>query len=91
MDNLKPHEWQILADILDMAADEFGTHGCNDYDLPHTLENEEFVTKIEYDEWRDNDNDGFYEPFIRDGAITTGDITVMRWFSEFARKMAKDM
>jgi hypothetical protein len=30
---LKPYEIKLAATLLDMAADEFGNHGCNDFDL----------------------------------------------------------
>lgn len=34
---------RIAAKMLDMAADEFANHGCNDYRLPNTPENLAFV------------------------------------------------
>ena len=34
---------EIAAQMLQMAADEFSNHGCNDYNLPLTPENLEFV------------------------------------------------
>ncbi len=33
----------ITATMLDMAADEFANHSCNDYVLPNSPENIEFV------------------------------------------------
>jgi len=38
--------WAILAKLLEMASDEFGNHGCNDFDLPNTLENRELMTAV---------------------------------------------
>lgn len=29
----------ILAELLDMAADQFGNHGCNDFELENTDDN----------------------------------------------------
>jgi len=33
--------------MLNMAADEFSSHGCNDYELPNTPENLKFVQDME--------------------------------------------
>jgi hypothetical protein len=30
---MKPYEKKLLAKLLDLASDEFGNHGCNDFDL----------------------------------------------------------
>lgn len=43
MTNLTPTQCQIAAKMLRLAADEFSNHGCNDYELPNTPNNLEFV------------------------------------------------
>ena len=31
--NLKPYELKLIAKLLEIAADQFANHGCNDFDL----------------------------------------------------------
>lgn len=36
--NLHPVDARIAAEMLNLAADEFSNHGCNDYEVPNTPE-----------------------------------------------------
>ena len=37
--SLTPHERQVLAHLLEMAAERYGNHTCNDYEMNNTDEN----------------------------------------------------
>lgn len=63
---------KITARMLEMASDEFSNHGCNDYELPATPENIEFVKGLIA--WSDYPED---EPNIHDGMIYLYDWQVM--------------
>ena len=39
-------EAKIAAEMLNLAADQFGNHGCNDYALPNTPESLAFVRRL---------------------------------------------
>jgi hypothetical protein len=39
-------EARIAAEMLELAADEFGNHGCNDFELDNTPENLAFVKRL---------------------------------------------
>ena len=39
--------WKILAQLLDVASEEFSNHICNDLDLPNTPENCAIVMESE--------------------------------------------
>lgn len=43
---LEKTEARIAAEMLDLAADQFGNHGCNDYQLPNTPANLAFVRRL---------------------------------------------
>jgi hypothetical protein len=43
---LTENECRIISDLLEMASEEFGNHGCNDYTIPNTPENYEMISKI---------------------------------------------
>lgn len=73
----------VIAAMLDMAADEFSNHGCNDYELPNTPENLEFVrTMIAASDYPDD------EPHLSsDGArIYLMDWMVMRYCEDLIRQ-----
>lgn len=83
---LNKTEWTILAQLLEMAADEFGNHGCNDFELPNTPENREFMERMEL--WNSGPNG---EPMplnvSRDGKqIYTMDSSLMYYFKYLAEQ-----
>lgn len=45
------------ADLLNLAADEFSNHGCNDYELKNTPENRAFAAAIHGEEHPIDEND----------------------------------
>lgn len=45
--NLTDTEVKILADLLEMAHQEFSNHGCNDYPLENTDENWELIQNVD--------------------------------------------
>lgn len=64
----------IAAEMLEVAADEFSNHGCNDYDIPDTPENRSFVERmIAASEWPSEKVEA-----VR-GRICVADYIVMRY------------
>lgn len=56
MKNFTLEERKLIANLLNMAADEFSNHGCNDYPLANTQENRQIVSDAyrgDDDEWAD--------------------------------------
>jgi len=45
--NLDKNACEVLSDLLKMADEEFGNHGCNDYELPNTPENRQLMEQAE--------------------------------------------
>ncbi len=90
MNDLKPHEWQILADILTLAAEEFSNNGCNDYEIADTPENRQFVTMIETDGLTPEELED-WSIYSYKGEIVTGDTTLMRHFARYARQQASSV
>ena len=43
---LSKTELKMIADLLEMAGDEFANHGCNDLELEPTEENKELAIKM---------------------------------------------
>ncbi len=86
MNDLKPHEWQILADILTLAAEEFDYHGCNDIELLDTPENRQFVTMAEIKDQGEKPEN--HRLWVHKGNIVTSDSGLMRHFARYARQMA---
>lgn len=81
--------WAILAQLLDMADNEFGNHGCNDFELPNTPENRALMDAAE----RWNAPNGPAEEWelhiSRDGkVIYTQDHFLMAYFAHLARELA---
>lgn len=79
MPKLTPHLKAIAAELLDIAADEFSNHGCNDYRLENTDENWALVKAT----WEGN------EPFPdrrpKNGPIYTQNWILMRYFAKLLR------
>lgn len=44
---MKRRELELLSELLGMASDEFSNHGCNDFAVPNTPENNRFMTAAE--------------------------------------------
>lgn len=43
----KHPEYELAAQLLELASDEFGNHICNDFTLPNTPENFELIEAME--------------------------------------------
>ncbi len=80
---LKPHELKLAAKLLELAADQFSNHGCNDFDLVQeaglTLEQAYEVNKA-YVNWN-GDADQVDENYLRSTEAWAGDSGMMRWLS----------
>lgn len=80
-------EARVAADLLDLAADKFSNHGCNDFELPNTPEHLELTRRLiaasDYPE---------DEPQLSaDGtAIYLMDWQVMRYCADVLRRYADD-
>ena len=59
-------ELEVMAKLLDLAADQFSNHGCNDFELPATAENIALVRQVEED-----------EPSVRGDTVDTLDWCLM--------------
>lgn len=91
---LKPYERRILRDLLDQAGDEFGNHGCNDYDLREqglTLdEMRELASEVARVNYGDGPDLADELPRIAaatsvdDLAYSTPDFMLFRYFSDLA-------
>lgn len=88
MDMIDTNAWTILAELLDMAKDEFSNHGCGDFELLNTPENRALMEAAEI--W--NSSDGFKDAGLnisKDGAkIYTQDWLLMAYFAHLARELA---
>ena len=78
-------ELELVGQMLDMAADEFANHGCNDFQMANTDENWAFIEAMEAErppEDRDERPD-LSEP------IYTQDWCVMRYLASTATEESK--
>lgn len=76
-------ERTILARLLQMAADQFSNHGCNDFDLPDSDEARELIHA--YHEWN-GDPEEADEYQAHRGKYMFTDFVLMRYF---AKRFAK--
>jgi hypothetical protein len=80
---LKPHELKLAAKLLELAADQFASHGCNDFDLVQeaglTPEQAYEINKA-YVNWN-GDADQWEEDYLRTTNAWAGDSGMMRWLS----------
>ncbi len=68
-----------MAELLDLASDQFSDNSCNDFILENTKENLELAKKIE--------NDG--DLFIDDEGINISDFIVMKYFADVCKENSK--
>ena len=81
--------WRILAQLLELAADQFADHTSNDFTLPNTPENRAVVEAAE--KW--GDPSGNFEGLNTNEAgtlIYTGDSFLMSYFAHLAHELAGD-
>lgn len=85
MDMIDTNAWAILAELLDLAKDEFSNHGCGDFELPNTPENRALMEAAEI--W--NSPEAFELHISKDDTkIYTQDWFLMAYFSHLARELA---
>lgn len=75
--------WAILAKLLDMAADEFSNHSCNDFTLPNTPDNRALVLNAS-----DDEDMASYINYDAE-EICTYDWLLMRYFADKARELSE--
>jgi hypothetical protein len=79
---LQPHELKLAAKLLELAADQFANHGCNDFDLVQeaglTLEQAHEINKA-YAQWNGDAEEWIEDELRYPGAL--GDSSLMRWLS----------
>lgn len=78
------NELAFIADLLDMAADEFSNHSCNDFKIDNTAENKLLLMKIadsaeEKDSILNNDSKTLY----------TCDWLLMRYFANKCKNISQ--
>ena len=70
---------RLAADLLEMAAEEFGDNTCTDYTLSDTPENRELVIEV--------DGEDFLH--VEDGEIFTDDFSLMYFCADRLREFVK--
>lgn len=81
---------KTLAKLVDQAADEFGNHGCNDFDVPNDKEHREFIKIV----WLCNcgDKSKEYQEHCKEIDNSTGknlcasDSVILRFLSYFIKE-----
>ena len=86
-------ECRLLADLLEMASDDFSNHGCNDLDLSKYMQPLEINALVKaYHEWN-GDPEEFdpNEEFDQNAnnKFRLGDSTLMAFFASRIRGKAK--
>ena len=74
---ISENEAKIMADLLELAADEFGNHGCNDFELAMTDENRELIKAMYADVLDEHD----VEIPTHSGSYVTYDSCLMQHFA----------
>jgi hypothetical protein len=76
---MTPQERAIVAELLNMAADHFANHGCNDFDLHGKMSVEEAERMwAEYQQWNSGGRDA---PPKGEDALYCCDWMLMGWFA----------
>jgi hypothetical protein len=68
----------IMAELLDLAAEEFSNHGCSDYALPNTDANWRMIVDMHY--WSQEEGDPPKRPGPAEEIMTT-DWLLMNYMS----------
>lgn len=80
---MKKVDLEFAAKLLDLAAESFGNHGCNDYEIPNTPENLDFAKRLIT--WSDYPED---KPNIHGEIIYLMDWEIMRFLADEISKEA---
>lgn len=81
---LTPAELKLMADVLELAGDQFSNHGCNDFEIDDTPEHRAIVAEMH------KDDPGFdIEDFLYHGKINAGDDSLMSHFADRCSALAR--
>ena len=72
----------LIANLLELASDEFANHGCNDHPLPDTPENRELWDEMVKENGEDPED---YCPITGKGMIYFQDWWLMSFFADKLR------
>lgn len=86
MKNFTNNELKILADLLEMASNEFCNHGCNDYELENSVENFKIISSNFYCD--DEEFKPEYNP--NNKKIYAQDTMLMDYFKNKIERMIDD-
>jgi len=85
MKEMTKKELLLISHLLEIASDEFGNHGCNDFKLSDFFSEEECVKfDKEYHEWN-GDPDEHDSQYARSGWFQ--DYAVMSYYSHKLKKL----
>lgn len=61
---IKPHEIELIIDLLELAADRYSNDGCNDHDYPESwTEDDKIQFAKDYHDWN-GDPEEFNEKWL---------------------------
>ncbi len=88
---LNKNACKVLCDLLKLANEEFGNHGCNDYELPNTPENRELMEAVE--RWNSVEQWLEYGLHLNDNGtvIYTQDYFLMAYFAHVFEEESKSV
>lgn len=85
---ITPLEARYAAELLDLAADQFSNHGCNDYELENTDENWRLVQEMEA---RNGDSPEYRSRRpAQNKTIYTQDFCLMRYLAHKLKQVADE-
>ena len=84
-------EYKIIAELLELAYQQFSNHGCNDFELERNDVNATIIAQAERADYPDISEDDLRESLKcgDDQRIVTRDDFLMRYFSERCKKLAE--
>lgn len=89
-DGLSKAELKLMAELLDMASNEFSSHGCNDYTIPATDENKDLMREIISDSFDKRDAaEAIEELGESKDELACDDTTLLRYFARRCKNLAE--
>lgn len=89
-DGLSKAELKLIAELLDMANNEFGNHGCNDYAIPATDENKDIMREIITDTYDKRDvEESLEEVDESKDELSVMDVVLFDYFAQRCKKLAE--
>ena len=87
MDKFDTAAWKLLAQLLEMAGQEFSNHGCNDFELDNTPENVKLLFSAL--EWNDPNGAPWGIQLNQEQTkLYTSDTLLIGYFEHLAKEMA---